>query len=336
MNRKTKAKILLGAFIVSGTLSQMSSISPLYAMVTDDDDAAATATTASSAHSESPQRGLAEEDLSDKDRPLYIRILCNIYDQNIEKLSSTIAQLPDDKRLYLLSTRTNSSSVWDTPITLATRNGFTEGVQYLCSLDGVEIDAPDCNGYTALSIAIQEGNHELEKFLREHGATLGSTDQLLHCGRPIRPGVITTNDTLEDLSGEDLVLFLGIQDSIYGRDVTRLNRILTPLAPGRQRLLLNALENGFGLLHIFVHRTPVDFELDREIVTYLLDNPNIDVNSQDPIGQTPLSLAERYGNTELAQLLRSRGAITTAAKHKGDMLHSLKKFFAHPMDQNDM
>lgn len=58
MNRKSKAKILLGTFIVSGALSQMSSISPLYAMVNDDDDAtitsgAATAAAATAATSES-------------------------------------------------------------------------------------------------------------------------------------------------------------------------------------------------------------------------------------------------------------------------------------------
>ena len=46
MNRKSKAKILLGTFIVSGALSQMSSISPLYAMVTDYDTTPTTTTAA--------------------------------------------------------------------------------------------------------------------------------------------------------------------------------------------------------------------------------------------------------------------------------------------------
>ena len=53
------------------------------------------------------------------------------------------------------------------------------------------------------------------------------------------------------------------------------------------------------------------------IVTFLLVQPNIELNAIDENGQTPLHLATAYGNTKIVKKLLRGGADRTILNKKG-------------------
>lgn len=299
MNRKTKAKILLGTFIVSGILSQMSSIFPLHAMVTDDDT-----TTINGARDMTPLHRAAHSD----DVYSFVRVLSTIPDRY--------------HQISMLNTQTEKTK--RTVLHTALKHGKIKVATYIIENFAIDLNKQDADGNTPLDIAIKKNFTNIADLLRARGAVA------------LLPRRSSTLDP------HTYYIYRNILRSVYDGDLDRLRYILSTLSNYDQIKLLKVTDDysGYTILHEAARTNRF------EIVKYILDNYDVDINAQTHSGKTPLDLAIERGYIDIAQLLRTHGATCSAENSRkyDDFIekkeHSWSRFwkrlFAHPMDQNDM
>lgn len=140
---------------------------------------------------------------------------------------------------------------------------------------GVSPNAAYRDGYSALMAASQAGFHKTARLLLEHGADPNLSDAI---GRtPLTYAVRTGNVELTQLLLES------------GADVT--NRIDSSAY----------VFPGFGILHFAISGGSVD-------IVEMLANRNVEIDTQDTFGETPLMKAVEAGNFAIARFLLDHGA----------------------------
>ncbi len=161
MNRKTKAKILLGAFVTSGVLSLISSTTLPQAMVNDDDPPAATAT--ASTHddtSSDPEEKKFYYDFETLNKTMHPEIMGFTYDPEwyckVKKLTE-FKVYADTPLLY---------SIWS-------HDRFPSMFQKLID-QGVDVNEPDSSGFSPLHIAIIAKKYNLAEILVKNGANVNA------------------------------------------------------------------------------------------------------------------------------------------------------------------
>ncbi|KAK6048897.1 BTB/POZ domain protein, partial [Cooperia oncophora] len=139
-------------------------------------------------------------------------------------------------------------------------------------LEGMNINATDAQGRTALLLSVVVGNIALTKILLKHGADVLKADD--EGKSPLSVALYDRNDT--ELSRE--IVNCG--------GVTAVNHSI----------------DGVSLLHIAVKSG------DIEIVRFLLEN-GAAIDTVNSAGETPLEVAVRQNNVTLVSLLLEKGAL---------------------------
>lgn len=203
----------------------------------------------------------------------------------------------------------------------------------------VNINAKNNKGETALDLAIRKKSSYTSRLLCVYGAVT-NTETLPRQMKSFHP-----NPNYDK--------YLEISYNILSKNLPAVQRILSTLPRYDQNEVLN-YANCLG-------DTSLHEVQDLEIAKYILENYDVNVNAKNNTGETPLDLAIERGYIEIAQLLRTHGATcstknidrlneltqvaplanASVTKESSTTLNSLfsailKKFFAHPMDQNDM
>jgi ankyrin repeat protein len=187
---------------------------------------------------------------------------------------ATVAFYADPATLKLLSTKSPIDAIGATPLYIAAKEGHTAIAEALLA-KGAAVDSEESMGNTPLYIAAQEGHVEVVKLLLEKGARIEGK-------RSDRVTPLATAAQQGQLQVVELLLEKGA--AVEAKD----SKGVTPLARAAQG------RNGLPVQRLEV------------IKVLLAKGANPDTLAHDPLGrrETVLELAEKQGNTEIAELLR--------------------------------
>ena len=188
-----------------------------------------------------------------------------------------------------------------TPLNLAISGRRRAAVRLLTRSPGVDLDAAEDDGRTALHFAAAAGSHSIVRLLLEHGAdpntrSVFGESPLHHAADHGNVGLV---DVLID----------------HGADPhARTSQLHTPAhAPAQlnhahvlQRLLARGADPNLGDDDLWTPlRTAAEYG-SKESVIVLLDG-GADINALDEVDWTPLDAAIAFDEEEVAEILRSRG-----------------------------
>ena len=174
----------------------------------------------------------------------------------------------------------------------------------------VDPNSSDYDKRFPLHIAAEEGHLDCVKALVEHGANVNAADRW----------DATPLSGAQQRGHEAVVAYLENQGAVGGAQRLdecdeQVNALCAAASAGRieeikklSREGVNALEGDYDF------RTPLHLAAEEghaEVVTFLLQLPGCDIDVQDRWGTTPLTGAENAGRSEIAALLRERGAKRT-------------------------
>jgi ankyrin repeat protein len=144
----------------------------------------------------------------------------------------------------------------------------------------------------AEAYAVEFGDHEIVKFLLDHGASLETHS---HLG-------ITIESYTKD---QKLVALL----KEYKNNLALLNAVIDGYQP--KEVLENLTNLPLNTLDMY-GRTPLHeaiYACNIEMISYLINQEGINLNAKNRQGQTPLDYAHRLKNVDAAKLLSDAGAI---------------------------
>lgn len=298
MNRKTKAKILLGTFIVSGILSQMSAIFPLHAMVTDDDT-----TTINGARDMTPLHRAAFSD----DVYSFVRVLSTI---------------PDRRQISMLNTQTEYTD--ETVLHIALHYDNIKVAMYIIENFAIDLSKQDAHGDTPLDVAIKKNFTNIADLLRARGAVA-----LL----PRRASTLDSHtfdiylNILHSVYDGDLDRLRYILSTLSNYDQIKLLKVTYLL--GYTVLHEAASTNHFEIVKYILDNYNVDI---KNAKTYLGKTP-LDLAIER--GYIDIAqLLRTHGATCSAENSRKYDDFIEKKGHSWSRFW--KRLFAHPMDQNDM
>ena len=162
-----------------------------------------------------------------------------------------------------------------TPLHYAVRNGHSVIVLFLIE-KGAPIDAKDANGSTPLHIGLKEDQTEIAKILIQKGAQIDAEDFL---------GCTPLNVALNH----------------WSKGHREIAKILFDM--GAKYKFNGMMDLGWTYLHFVVDKDHI------ELAKYLIGSKGVQIDAKGKKdGNTPLHIAARNGNFELAKLLVEHGA----------------------------
>lgn len=186
-----------------------------------------------------------------------------------------------------------------TALSWAALHGQREIVELILHTDRVDVNLKDDTGSTALTWAAAEGNEEIVKLLLHSGQVdVNTADDwgvtpLIFAAKWKHQGCVRL--LLEtgqvDIDSEDKDGFSALRWATRNDDAVTL-QLLLEMGQAEKDQGLDALSNAVS-------------RGDEGMVQLLLSAGQIDVNSQNRDGRTPLDLAIKYGYKEIVQLLRT-------------------------------
>lgn len=191
----------------------------------------------------------------------------------------------------------------ETPLMAAAREGNMEMAKFLIEVEGVEVDRLDAEGNTALIAAAGACHRKISRYLLDKGAEVnvknnryGSTPLTIAAGKCDDTQVIRVlldhgADVRMRNRGGDTPLLLAVK---HGNQHT----VEMLLRAGAE---INEQNEGYTALMIAARR-------GYSGIVALLIARKADVNFQNKSGETALSLAQNYGQPEVAELLKKGGA----------------------------
>ncbi|XP_065334532.1 uncharacterized protein LOC135935876 [Cloeon dipterum] len=190
-----------------------------------------------------------------------------------------IGQVDDD----VLNAKNDSG---ETPLLLACRNGWCRAAELLLSRN-VEVNVSDANGKTAMHYAAEYVNLYLLKLLHEKGVDLTLRDNkgmnALH--HAAEKGNLSLVKLLHE-KGVDLTLTDNQGMNALHHALENFEVVLF-LHEKNNELLGQRLQNGDTALH-FALKT---WDIDTDIIRWLVEQCEIDLNVTNSEGETPLMLA---------------------------------------------
>ena len=266
------------------------------------------------------------------------------YSDDAYSFVRVLSAIPDRYQISMLNTQTREEK--DTVLHTALKCHNLTVAMYIIENYAIDLNKQDKGGNTPLDIATKERFNSIADLLRARGAVANTT----------LPENIPSCST-STLSPREFDIYFDIFHCVDHGDLEGLCHILSTLSASARIKLLKVTDAALGetILHTAAYNNSF------EIVKYILDNYDVDINAKNNTGETPLDLAIERGYIEIAQLLRTHGATcstknidrlneltqvaplanASVTKESSTTLNSLfsailKKFFAHPMDQNDM
>lgn len=180
-----------------------------------------------------------------------------------------------------------------TALHLAAADGHLEVVEFLLSLGDTEIlDVEDRWGFTPLTLALHYGQFEVVEYMKRHGAV---------------------NATVSDHESSNL----------WG------SKLCSLAAEGNLEELQAIVESGGDVsCSDITNRTALHLSVASghvNIVNWLVEHSEIDVNAVDMMGVSPLQIAIDSGNSVIQEVLREHGAIEPDIAHTSEDKHLLSE-----------
>lgn len=192
-----------------------------------------------------------------------------------------------------------SSTTGQTPLSVAAEAGHEDVIEFLLSLKEINVDRPDVRGRTPLSLAAGAG-------------AAGVVTKLIETGR------VQVNS--RDLDGQTPLAWAVMQ----GFPMRTSSKQDAQLARDEKEILglLKGAENAESVPPISKGSQTKDQDLRRKeaidrglaVLNCLLAREDIEPDSRDKQGDTPLSYAVRYRNVEAVRLLLSTGKVNPENK----------------------
>lgn len=218
----------------------------------------------------------------------------------------------------------------------AAKNGHDAVVRLLLE-KGVDIDARDEGGRTALPIAAENGHEEVVRLLIDNGADINARDKGNRTTLPIaaekgHEEIVrllvseVTNIDVRDTHGrtglwwaasrgsETLTrLFLERNANINVRDSSGASALLIAIAKGHEAVVRLLVEKGadievgdmYGTTPLVIAATK-----GRETMVQLLVDKGVNIDAEDRYGQAALWYAAEHGHEVIVRLLLEKGADT--------------------------
>ena len=172
--------------------------------------------------------------------------------------------------------------------------------------DGVDVNAPNTYGWTALYYAAEGGHKEIVELLIANGADVNQTSDRgitpldgaidPSRGRKFQPFTPPTLDRYPEIA--DLLRKHG---GMTVGELKAIEVVKKHLADGED---MNAIDDGWTPLCEAAYK-------GRKEIAELLIAEGADVNAKDGGGNTPLDWAIKYKRTKIADLLRKHGGKTS-------------------------
>ena len=217
-----------------------------------------------------------------------------------------------------------------TPLMSAAYRGKVNIVRKLLEIKIVKdnINAQDKDGNTALIFAAKRGHGDIVDLLFTNGA-----DPNLGNFKHRTPLMIAISRGKMNIV-EKLLEILAVKDNINDQDKNGNTALIFAAKEGDEGILDSLLKNGADPnLSSFRERTPLMSAVVRgkiNIVRKLLEIQTVkdNINATDKEGDTALSLANREGYKEIADLLQANGAIHQPVKEVFlNMKRAFKRMF---------
>lgn len=178
-------------------------------------------------------------------------------------------------------------------------NDYSEAQRQLAA--GVDINAKDANGKTALQYALDANDTKMAKFLVEHHAAY-TIHQVAELG-DVRRVTALLHDDPKLVSSLDSSGYTPLHAAAEAgqRDVVKLL-----IAAGAD---IGARDNN--------GRTPLHLSVAHKDIVLILLNHGADINAKSNLGETILLEAAEDGNKRLVELLLARGADVNARDNNG-------------------
>ncbi len=199
-----------------------------------------------------------------------------------------------------------TDSSGQTPLQVAVGGGDTTLAELLLQ-EGINVNQPDSSGMTPLHWAALRDHQRLVELLLAHGANIEAKD---NTGKT--PLIWAGRNTADSAA----LALLNAGADINGADIDGTTPLLAALTEGNGNLARLYLKRGAD-----IHVRDKTFGRNAlhwsalygfgEVTTHLI-NKGIDINALDTAGQTPLYYAEKYGHSDLSDIIRKHGGTTNS------------------------
>lgn len=192
-----------------------------------------------------------------------------------------------------------SSAIGQTPLSLAAEAGHEDVVSFLLSIEGIGLDRPDIRGRTPLSLAAGAG-------------VAGVAKRLLDTGH--------VDPNSRDSDGQSPLAWAVLQgfpmrvSSQRDMQLARDEKEILNLLKGTEPAGIAPPSSASGPTKDQDRRTKEAIDRGLAVLNCLLAREDIDPDSRDNHGDTPLSYAVRYRNIEAVRLLLSTGKVNADNK----------------------
>ena len=184
------------------------------------------------------------------------------------------------------------------PIHLAVKEGDIYSVEKFLK-EGIDVDTRTKKGYTPLHMALSYANFDMVSFLLNNNSNPNLKDEWgFHC---LHYAVVEDNPELAKLlviHGANINLtedHQGLYPIHYAAGES-LELVKYLIAHGSET---NPVVKGWTLMHSAAHNGKND------IIRYLFDELELDINATTDFDETPLDLAKREGHKSTVKLIKS-------------------------------